>query len=427
MSSPTIKSSQTNHDIVRRNGYSSSCFPCDGGSISATSSTGRSAMQLDTPFRSQSQDEQKCDATMTEDSTASALMPQQQQQQQQASQTSVGELVVKAKKAAVSLWMILHAQNCRHTEDSCPHRGCAETKLLLVHVKSCAAGPGFPCPVQHKGCNETRKLLAHYRRCKDMRMKQVGLGRRSGLQPDQSCLVCSLMARHAKSMMDRTKNGSQGKNQCQVTSLLSNSPIDPKFNVEKELASFPQQRSPSMTLMPPPPPRSRSILASATILTNFANSSFENPPSPSPKAATVAAVADPYSPATSDPSLLSKSVDSSVKVPFPILRHTSRKVEAADDELVVPGHAAARLRRQRAESYDERKNRVKFAPSLISNQYYFDEKQGEEEQLSTPPRRRSASVGCQDGNTTQHSSPGCCDTIAEEGLEQQEEPIFPID
>jgi len=262
MSSQTVNSSGASADgIVGIN--SPSCFPCES-SASASSTT--SAMQIDVP-----QSERGCDA-------ATRMPPQCPQRQPQTGPTNVGELVTKAKKAAASLWMILHAQNCRLANDSCPHRGCSQTKRLLIHVKSCPAGPNFPCPTQCQGCKETRKLLAHYRRCKDMRMKQVGLGRRSGLQPDQSCLVCSLMARYAKSMLDRSsKNSAQGKNTAASLSLLSSaasllsSSSDGKFNVERGLANFNHQarvsspverpnlgpkRTSSMILMPPTPPRS---------------------------------------------------------------------------------------------------------------------------------------------------------------------------
>lgn len=438
MSSQKIKSGPSTHGNVHNSNSYSSCFPCDG-SVASSSST--SAMQLDVPRRRQEEEGQGCvdsDTAMSEgSSTESAFMPPRprQPQQQTGPTNNVGELVTKAKKAAVSLWMILHAQNCRQSEENCPHRGCSETKLLLVHVKTCQAGPNVPCPTQCKGCNETRKLLAHYRRCKDMRMKQVGLGRRSGLQPDQSCLVCSLMARYAKSMMDRTKHGSSpGKNH--VSSLLSTSSMDGKFNVEKGLtANFPR-RTPSMALMPPPPPRCRSVHASSPNKTNFANESFEIPHNPSfPKTATVADITDPYSSAKSsftDPSLLGKSVDSSVRVPFPILRHTSREAEAVDVELIVPGLTTACIPRQRAESYDERHTQyVKFAPTIIK-QYYFDDEQKEEEPSVSMPQRsgntrpRSASLGCNNGNM-KPSSARRCETIAEEGVEQHEEPLFPND
>ena len=42
--------------------------------------------------------------------TATTTSSRQHQQQQQTPNQNVGELVVKAKKAAASLWMILHAQ-----------------------------------------------------------------------------------------------------------------------------------------------------------------------------------------------------------------------------------------------------------------------------------------------------------------------------
>lgn len=413
--------------MARSNSYSS-CFPCEGPAASPTAS---SAMQ-------------KCGdvAKLNPEGSGtleSQFKPQRQHQQQQQTGPTindVGALVAKAKKAAVSLWMILHAQNCRQTDGTCPHRGCPETKLLLTHVKTCPAGPDFRCPTRCKGCNETRKLLAHYRRCKDMRMKQVGLGRRSGLQPDQSCLVCSLMARYAKSVMDRTNKNciSQGKNN-HVASLRSSSP-DGKFNVGKGLATFPEKetvvstvknpkRTPSMTLMPPPPPRCRSTPASPTVELGLAQASSGTPPSPSQFDA-IAAMSH-----VSDPSLLSKSVDSNVRIPFPILRHSRKVVEAADDEMVVPGPVHATFaRRQRAESYDEQKTHVvKFAPTIItSKQYYSD---GHNEEQPMPPsqngnnaRPRSVSLGCNNSNVTLLSTHEG-DSIAENGVEKVS--IFPMD
>jgi hypothetical protein len=114
-----------------------------------------------------------------------------------AATTDVNELVVKAKKAAASLWMILHAQTCDDGE-LCPHTQCPETRVLLQHVQTCpsASNPSAPCPTAYKGCNESRKLLAHYQKCKELRTQQTLMGKHC--PPKGSCLVCSLMARYAK-------------------------------------------------------------------------------------------------------------------------------------------------------------------------------------------------------------------------------------
>ncbi len=176
-----------------------------------------------------------------------------------------------------------HHKNCRLP--NCPHRGCTDTKPLLLHVKICIAGPNFPCPAKYKGCNEARKLMAHYRKCKDVRSRQqqqtTGLvGRQLHRPTDQgSCLVCSLMARYAKSMMERTAAishhdnnlSSQLKNDhstaATTTTTITSSIIDGKvITDENGLANFAThhpfhpKRSPSMTLMPPPPPRRLSHL-----------------------------------------------------------------------------------------------------------------------------------------------------------------------
>ncbi|KAL7552996.1 hypothetical protein ACHAWF_016240 [Thalassiosira exigua] len=336
--------------------------------------------------------------------------------QTRACPADVGDLVKKAKKAAASLWMILHAQNCRLPAGTCPHRGCAECRLLLVHVKTCPAGPGFPCPT--KGCRETRTLLAHYRRCKDLRAKQVGLGRRAG-STDRSCLVCSLVARYARSAADKTCRGVRNGD---ASSVLSSS-RDGKFSVERGLPHFadPLRRTPSMTLMPPPPPRARPV-----------HQILGSSPSPSQllysNAATVAAATDLLALRTErDSSSLSKSLDGTGTVPFPILRCANSE-GIREEELVVPCPVASKVGRQRAESYDERKSRVKFSPT-VSSKYYFDDAEDEQHDslpLRVTSRPRSASCSNMVCNSSDPTlSPGC-DTIAEESMEHEGQ-VFPMD
>lgn len=414
----------------------------DGSSSSCP--TVPSAMQIDVPQTGRA-------AVSDEGTDASRMAMAPPRRLPPTGPTNVGELVAKAKKAAASLWMILHAQNCRAT-GNCPHRGCSETKRLLIHVKTCPASnsPNIPCPTQCKGCRETRKLLAHYRRCKDMRVKQVGLGRRSGLQPDQSCLVCSLMARYAKTMMDRSTAG-KNNNAAAANLLCQLKATDAKFSVERGLSNnfndlshqeanvctpvvdgspslgLPK-RSSSMILMPPPPPRFGSAPTRSSTFKKkcLANESFG-----------------------AYPSLLGRSVDSTVRVPFPILRHPSPNRGAGrtinHHGLVVPGltTATSSPRRRRAESYDERKRSVNFAPTVITSEQYYRNDQEDGQLLSsllaptdenrqvTRPRSASCSnMGSNnDGNnaTMPSSSARGCDTIAEEVVEHVEEPLFRMD
>ncbi len=194
-------------------------------------------------------------------------------------------------------------KNCRLP--NCPHRGCTDTKPLLLHVKICIAGPNFPCPTNYKGCNEARKLMAHYRKCKDVRSRQqqaTGLVGRQLLRPaDQgSCLVCSLMARYAKSMMERTAAISHDNNNnlnsllkigpstaaatttTSSTTTITSSIMDRKvITDENGLVNFAThhpfhpKRTPSMTLMPPPPPRrlSHILLPNGSKIMNDRNNS----------------------------------------------------------------------------------------------------------------------------------------------------------
>ncbi len=86
----------------------------------------------------------------------------------------IRELLIKAKKAASSLWTVLHAQSCTNRNISlassaieCDYPGCETTKRLLGHIKSCpAAFDILPCPTNVQGCQTVRKLLHHYKTCR---------------------------------------------------------------------------------------------------------------------------------------------------------------------------------------------------------------------------------------------------------------------
>jgi len=136
---------------------------------------------------------------------------------------NISDLVGKSKKAAFSLWTLLHAKNCRQGVDRCSHLGCSEAKLMYLHHKTCPARSVDPCPTQHKGCQDARKLLAHYRRCRDIRARQSQNPTATNKPQQHVCLVCSLVARHAKFTLDRnasnaTKVGSSGSSSSGTTS-----------------------------------------------------------------------------------------------------------------------------------------------------------------------------------------------------------------
>jgi hypothetical protein len=158
-------------------------------------------------------------------------------------------VVTKAKKAASSLHLILHAQSCR--SPSCPHRGCRSTRLVLLHLASCAVGPGFSCA--SPGCDQARKLLSHYRRCRDLRLRAT---------PDRphNCLVCSLLAREVRAKPaggpGPGEAGKEGRSRAEqiraehiLTTVTSSMPPPPPRAPAGRGAAAPPQSTP-----PPPPP-----------------------------------------------------------------------------------------------------------------------------------------------------------------------------
>lgn len=178
-----------------------------------------------------------------------------------ADSSTVSTLVTKSKKAASSLFTLLHAKNCKLGVQRCPHPGCAEAKLIFLHLKTsnCDASNVGPCPTHHKGCTDARKLLNHYRRCREIRSRQVA---NRCKEPQHICLVCSLVARYAKGSIDRNRSISPniGRTSHLIPSL--NLSTDEKNGVTNQLRHRSRSTSPhrgdmgeSPLKMPPPPPK----------------------------------------------------------------------------------------------------------------------------------------------------------------------------
>jgi hypothetical protein len=122
----------------------------------------------------------------------------------------------------------------------------------------CAAAGDFACPTKHYGCEQGRKLLAHYKRCRSIRARQVGLtGARRDASQHHVCLVCNLVARQARSTLERPKIGSSTSATATVRKsgsrkVISSFMLDSSNRVV-EVGS--PKLMPPPKMMPPPPPR----------------------------------------------------------------------------------------------------------------------------------------------------------------------------
>lgn len=127
----------------------------------------------------------------------------------------------------------------------CAQTGCAEAKLLYLHMKICAAGPGAACPTRHKGCNDARKLLTHYRKCREIRARQAGQYPKT---QQHACLVCTLVARHAKSMFDVTPSPVQRRPNRKHTITSMSNALDGRLSFQSPASGY--------SMLPSPPPNS---------------------------------------------------------------------------------------------------------------------------------------------------------------------------
>lgn len=136
-----------------------------------------------------------------------------------------------------------HQQSCTLGQ-KCPHAGCQEAKLLHLHMKTCHTNADGECPLSYHGCDQSRKLLAHHRRCKALRTK-----RHSPTSPSSStrptvaaatqhyCLVCSLVARQARTLLTTARATPSISNTCSISTKAS-----------KKVVLSPRSAAPSFAL-----------------------------------------------------------------------------------------------------------------------------------------------------------------------------------
>ena len=143
-------------------------------------------------------------------------------------------------------------QHCRQSQ--CIYQGCRETKLILLHLKTCQARKNnSDCPLPE--CRQARNLLNHYRQCREVRLdyarrcqmvrKDVGSTSSTSksderlqycqpVEPPPSCLICSMVARHVRNILEHGPRSA------------------PVPLIERKLIP---KRTDSRLFMPPPPPR----------------------------------------------------------------------------------------------------------------------------------------------------------------------------
>jgi hypothetical protein len=380
-------------------------------------------------------------ALQSTDNKQCALQSSDNKRPSQNNDNNIGAIVAKSKKAAASLWTLLHAkvrflqgrrrimascakltlyfvtQNCRLGVNRCSHQGCAEAKLMYLHMKTCSAGPGVSCPTQHKGCDDARKLLAHYRRCREIRARQTGQTGQPAKVQQHVCLVCTLVARQAKGMLDRTISPRKPSSKHVISAApqlmrpRSNSPIrssgsgkpaSTSFTLKRDVAPVPLSGSSTTPMqMPPPPPRlpqlSKGMGTQQTYVSPNIQSEIQSMDY---------SLSSTSSPAY-DSSMLGKSLDTAGG----FFRRRAESLDIRHSSSFMPEHGKLPEQHGGSPEYDSTLERELKSEEDIEDPSQF-----------THRRRRSAS--CHVLSTTSHGSPGGCDTILEEPIGEELQQIL---
>lgn len=258
------------------------------------------------------------------------------------------------------------------------------------------------------------------------------MGRRTQDQ-QHVCLVCSLVARHAKNVLECSPRKHNTKKQVIASFTLPDRGPDPR---PEPL----HHRQPSAVTMPPPPPRFGTLPIPRNSNAYSDSSSDDGVVCASPPSGNqlmlfseVAVAAAPPPASTSEnPNLLGKSLDSSKSsfLTFAVSALQNLRKSSPTGEEPEPMKSP---RRHRAESYDERaikKNAMlnhETDPTLeldLKGEQMIASSGGEE--VVAKGRARSSSLGMlASACVSQNGS--VCDTIEEENAEFREEEAFPMD
>lgn len=133
--------------------------------------------------------------------------------------------------------------------------GCQDAKKIHLHLKTCpatSAGEGVSCPTSFKGCEQSRKLLSHYRRCRSIRAHQAGQLSHRRDSTVHHCLICSLVARQARSLLDRPASSPKVK-PCGLAKPADYKAAVPSFAISSSISDSCNEG------MGPPPPRCRPL------------------------------------------------------------------------------------------------------------------------------------------------------------------------
>ena len=293
-------------------------------------------------------------------------------------------------------------KNCRIGVNRCSHTGCPEAKLMYLHLKTCSAGPGSPCPTEYKGCGDARKLLAHYRRCRDIRARQASNPR----VQQHVCLVCTLVARQVKGSLDSIRSNSPRNRRSKHLIPSLNLSSEGKMKNPNQLGAPVLNRPRSMS-----PPRTSRSVSSFSLLDHEGKGSCSTPkkmPPPLPRF--------PFSNRAGLSEQLKRC------------ERPSADVNPAEDDILGKSlDSATGFSRSRARSLDIRQTYGNFChvdweedQRPLESASLSDEKEPASEDTQVQPRlkgrRRSASCTVP---SSSHSSSGVCDTIHEEPVGEE--------
>lgn len=137
---------------------------------------------------------------------------------------------------------------------------------MLLHVKCCRKKQGEPCSFQ--GCTQVRNLLDHYRKCREMRIiaiaqqksgqtcRSVSSSNEAAVRRPPTCLVCSIMARHVRGVLENGPTHAPVPLVVKMPQLQhEHVQTSNKRNTVPTPTKTTLQRVDSAVIMPPPPPR----------------------------------------------------------------------------------------------------------------------------------------------------------------------------
>eukprot|EP00980_Cylindrotheca_fusiformis_P010703 scaffold2400_cov187-Cylindrotheca_fusiformis.AAC.8 len=289
------------------------------------------------------------------------------------SENSVGALISKSKKAAASLFTLLHAKNCTLGPNRCHHPGCPEAKLIHLHLKVCRASR---FEVARSRLSYKLFNLCSTRLVAQKLVKCARHPTRDAWMPENYLHIIDAVETYAHAKLPTKSRSTSPKSRSNSKHLIPSLKLSADQSPSSQMQPLQHLRARPRSISMP----AQELPPSETISKAFSSPQMMPPP---PPRFTVTRAAGKLNSSIS--ATLDEAVNRALNVP-----RSDEPISSTNRGTPSNAIASGNLFRPRSESFD-----ISHAPvELSTEQDEFAESGTDNEFKAAPPARRRRSASC---------------------------------